>query len=694
MIPSTIKKAGTSIFILLSILYSIPTWSQDDNPRSKYAAKLHQVAESAKQYHFCVKNYDDAFSQKLFSSYLSALDKDHCVLLQKDIDGLRQYESALDNELNGFEPIFYKKASDLFVKKLKEARAICNMILSRPFKFDDNETIDLSVFKESYPKNVKEQKEKWRKWLKYQALKLLASSVKEQLKTVSANQISSLSNQQQEAAARARLKSITDNRFNRFIEKYTQENFLDLYLKQLMAVMDPHSTYLSPEETIVWNNMMSGRISGIGMKLNGEDGMYSIGDLIRGGPAESSGQLEAGDVILSVQQENEAPQIIDGLDMEDVLNMITGMEGTPVTIVCRKSNGTEKSVTIIRKKIIDVESLAKSLIIEKDSTRIGYILLPMFYGGGGSSCADDVYNEINKLKNEGVKAILLDLRYNGGGSMNDCISIVGNFVPSGTVVQLLSKNGEILKLGNSGNKAHFNAPLVVMVNEFSASASELFSSAIQDYARGIIIGAPTLGKATTQTMAFLPDMNNAANILGSLTYTNGKYYRITGRSLQLTGITPDIVLPDYRVNIHKEKDLPFAFPNDIITPTSFTTWSNRAAIDGVKKDINTWIQKNEVFQKLQQNKNNLQKANYPIQPLQWKKYAESIQTQNAAVNSSNKLMELNPQLAISILPEDKESLNADPIKEKDWNKWANTLSKDLFLGVAVKAALLMIQKAK
>ncbi|HTR44336.1 MAG TPA: carboxy terminal-processing peptidase, partial [Thermodesulfovibrionales bacterium] len=388
--------------------------------------------------------------------------------------------------------------------------------------------------------------------------------------------------------AREKVLKSYDETLSRML-KEKQSDYFERYFSAVAKALDPHSEYMAPVEKEDFDIGMKGSLEGIGAMLREEDGYVKIESVIPGGPAARQGRLHASDRILKVAEGSGEPVDIVGMKVRDAVKLIRGKKGTEVRLTVRKEDGTQSVVPIVRDVVQIEETFAKGTTLRDGKTEkvFGYITLPAFYrdfentrnGGRGRNSTDDVRSELKKLQAEHVEGLILDLRNNGGGALTDAIGIAGLFVGGGPVVQVKSGKGDIKVLADEDVRPSFNGPLVVLVNKFSASASEILSGVLQDYGRAVIVGGShTFGKGTVQTLIDLDETVSFENAFkyrsfGALRITIQKFYRATGESTQYKGIVPDIVLPD-PLDSGKigEEFLEYALPWDRIKPASFEKW--------------------------------------------------------------------------------------------------------------------------
>jgi carboxyl-terminal processing protease len=393
------------------------------------------------------------------------------------------------------------------------------------------------------------------------------------------------------------------------------------------------------------------------------------------------------DVILKVGQGAEEPVDVAGFETTDAVKLIRGKKGTEVRLTLRKSDGSIKVVPIIRDEIKQEETFARSAIIKGD-TKIGYIFLPEFYADfedpNGARCARDVANEVRKLKAENVDGIVIDLRYNGGGSLQDVVQMVGLFIDDGPVVQVKDREGAASLYRDREKGVLYSGPLAVMINEYSASASEIFAAAIQDYKRGIIVGTQSFGKGTVQRNIGL-DRNSgfmmSGSELGTLKLTLQKFYRINGGSTQLEGVEPDVTLPDnLEFTKSREKDNPNALKWDEIPEASYKTWPAGADIAMVKQDYQKQIQENEAFRIIRKNAEWLSKVNNSEVSLYLPEYKQQQEQIRTTVKQNESLQTLSSPMEMSFMASDEERIGKmDKDRAERFNNWLKALKTDRYL---------------
>ena len=623
---------------------------------------LTTVGTVLEEQHYSPKKIDDTFSKLVFKTYLDELDVDKNLFLQSDINNFKAYETYLDDEIHGAEIKFVPAVNNAYNKRIPEVVEIYREILSHPFSFNVDETILAENDKQKYPENNIERIERWRKKLKLLTLERYSDMLEAKEKNPEDTSLSK-PDSILEKDARVRVLKAMDRTYDRIKAKFDDNERFNSYVNTITNLMDPHTDYFPPIEKRAFDEQMSGRFYGIGAQLQEQDGIIKITSLLTGGPAWKSGELLANDIIVKVAQGKGEAVDITGYDITDAVKLIRGTKGSEVRLTIKRQDGSVKIVTLIRDEIVQDESFARSAIVYENNKKIGYIYLPDFYADfdrpEGARCSDDVAKEIIKLKAENVSGIVMDLRFNGGGSLYEVVQMVGLFIKDGPVVQVRDKEGKSSVLSDKNSDILYDGPLAVMVNEGSASASEIFAAAIQDYKRGIIIGSTsTYGKGTVQKNMPLGkrfDFFSDHSEFGAIKLTFQKFYRINGGSTQLKGVTPDIILPDsYDYLKIREKDNPSALPWDEIAKADYTTWDSKIDLKKIISAENNTVLTNNAFKYIQSNTNWLSKrSDMPIQ-LKMDKYQEEQKLVRLTVTQNQNLAKLTKEMDIKSMEADKD----------------------------------------
>ncbi|RMG61913.1 MAG: tail-specific protease, partial [Bacteroidetes bacterium] len=566
--------------------------------------------------------------------------------------------------------------------------------------FSVNETFDSDVEHMPYAKNEAEIRERWRLALKYQTLSRLVNKLERQEKAQeegNPEEVEMKSFALLEEEARQQVRKTYAEYFRR-LERMDIADRRSDYLNAIAAVYDPHTNYFPPKDKEDFDISMSGRLEGIGATLREENGFIKVMSIVPGSASARQGQLEVNDKILKVAQGAEEPVDVVGMALDEAVKMIRGPKGTEVRLTIQKIDGSEMIVPIVRDIVVLEETYAKSVILEngQSADRIGYIHLPKFYvdfqDPQGRRCATDVAMELEKLQADGIDGLVLDLRDNGGGSLQDVVEMAGLFFDYGPVVQVKSRDDVPTILSDRDRKVHYDGPLVIMVNAFSASASEILAAAIQDYDRGVIVGSPhTFGKGTVQRFVNLDNYirgGDEIKPLGEMKLTTQKFYRINGGATQLRGVESDIVLPDaYSLLEMGEKDQAYCMPWDEINPVGFKPWDRpvSAVLPDVQAASAARVAQSEFFQLTRENAERLKarqdQQQYPLE-------LEAFRAERARTEAEAKRFQgIRPvfeDLEITTLSADVAHIEADSLRKKRIDTWHSNLRKDPYVYEAME----------
>jgi carboxyl-terminal processing protease len=688
-LPIVLLILGAGLFLAFK---SLGFGLGNSNPPTKYEKILHNVGEMLSEIHYSPKKIDDNFSKEIFKKYLGEkIDDQKNILLQSDIQQLKKFETKIDDEILGGSVQFVPAVSEIYKKRLPEAEQLYKEILAKPFDFTKDETANLNDEQLDYPKNEAERKEAWRKRLKFMTLERYYDLLEDREKSKGKEGYVAKTDEQLEAEARDRVMKIMNRNFDRLKFKVNDDDRFNEYVKTITESMDPHTTFMPPVDKRYFDEEMSGRFFGIGASLREEDGNIKIGTLLTGSPAWKSGELSIGDAIIKVAQGSGEAVDLSGYTVPDAVKLIRGKKGTEVKLTLKKADGSVKVVSLIRDEIIQDETFARSAIINTQKGKLGFIYLPEFYADfdnpKGARCSEDVKKEIIKLKEQKVDGIIMDLRNNGGGSLYDVVQMVGLFIEGGPIVQVKDREGKPQVYYDRDKAVLYDGPLAVMVNEFSASASEIFAAAIQDYDRGVIIGSTsTYGKGTVQrnigldkTMGFL-DPNSE---LGTIKLTLQKFYRINGGSTQLRGVASDVSIPDiFEYTKIREKDNPDALPWDEIQKADYTRWKYGLDLGPIRKASAERLKNNALFSAIHTDAEWLAKQNEKVVSLSLKKYSEEQKKNKAIAKQIETLNKLPQELNVEALPDDLKRLEPDAAKLERFKTWLKNLKNDPYLDEA------------
>jgi carboxyl-terminal processing protease len=530
---------------------------------------LQGIISSIESVHFNPKPIDDSFSKHVYKTYLERIDNGKRFLTQKDINQLKKYELKIDDQVNEKNFQFFNESLPLLDSGIKKAEQYFIEIIDSPLEFKGDGMIEMDGEKRKYSKDDADLKKYWKEIIEFEVMSKWVSSIKERDKKKADDEAKS-----DEALKADAVKDIK-KRFSDWFErlaKLRRADRIEIYFAAISNYFDPHTDYFSPKEKQDFDINMGGQLEGIGARLQADGDYTKVSSVVVGGPAWKTKKLEDDDIILKVTQKGNEAVDIKGMRLDDVVQLVRGKKGTVVILTVKKKDNSVIDIEIEREKVQLDDTKAKSVILSLDGkiNNIGYIHLPKFYstfeGDAGNSCAYDVAQELKKLKAADVNGIILDLRNNSGGSLNDVVEMSGYFIKDGPIVQVKSREGKPYIHKDKNTEVLYDGPLVIMVNHFSASASEIIAAALQDYDRAVIVGSnSTFGKGTVQRFYDLDQGIRGYNDLkplGNIKMTVQKFYRINGGSTQLKGVIPDIVLPDnyHYINTgEKEYENPLAW---------------------------------------------------------------------------------------------------------------------------------------
>jgi carboxyl-terminal processing protease len=684
-----IKRIGL-VALLVGVFYTAWSFYQPGNDRQRDQVLLQLMTYGLEQVHYSPKDFNDELSEATFDLYLQGLDPGKRIFTQKQIDELNIHRQSIDDEVLGGSMAFFDLSYGMYNQQFTRVVELYRDILGEKFDFDIEEEVEMDGEKRTYPKDDNELREVWRKYLKYQVMTRISDMVDEQ-----EEEEEKLSFEEMEEKAREKVLKNMD-RWAERMEELDRNDWESVYFNSMISVFDPHSAYLPPYDQEAFEISMSGKLEGIGAQLSDKDGYITVVKIVSGSASWRQGELEVNDVILKVAQEGEEPVDIVDMRIEEAVKLIRGPKGTNVILSVKKLDGSVTDIQITRDVVILEETYAKSAVLE-DGTKIGYIRLPKFYlnyDGEGRDCAEDVRNELERLKEEGVEGIVFDLRNNGGGSLQAAIDIAGLFIDEGPMVQVKLRNRGTKVYNDEYDDIVWDGPLVVMVNAFSASASEILAGALQDYDRAVIIGGnQTYGKGTVQSIFELDPMLNdqmaSVKPLGALKMTIQKFYRVNGHSTQLEGVVPDIILPEtysYIPNGERETDYPLAW--DEIESTDFTDldeWDQ--AISNAVEKSSKRTTGNEQFAAIDENakwvSSRRDETLYTLNFEEYQKEQSELEARNKAYRELRDSYS-NGLNAIA-LPSDSFD-PSDTVKVEMQERFIENLEGDVYLGEAFEVA--------
>ena len=679
--------------ISLVIYFEVSNFKFSSDEPNKDRLLVDLVSYVLDKLHYDPKIINDDFSIKVYDEFIEAIDSQKRFLLESDIEMLSKYRLLIDDQINSSDITFFNTAYEALINRISEVEEFYEEILDEPFNFNIDEEINLDYENLNYATNLNDLKNLWRKRLKLSALDAYAA--KKEINDDKSDSEKSQTKTDEEIENESR-SSIKDNLkdFFQFNSELERSDWFSIYLNSIVTQYDPHTTYLAPEAKEVFDQNISGKFQGIGARLSKTKQQVEIVEIIIGGPVWRDNLLNVGDIIISVaQSEDEEPTEISLMKLSDATDLIKGEKGTKVYLTVKRVDGGVEQVVVTRDVVELEETYAKSSIINDDLSKYGLINLPRFYVDfddyGERNAATDLKKEILNLKSKGINGLILDLRNNGGGSLKTVVDITGFFIEKGPVVQVKSIGGRKEVLRDNDPSILWDGPLVVLVNEFSASASEILAAALQDYNRAVILGSKqTYGKGTVQNIVDLNNVisGNTYGDLGSLKITTDKFYRVNGGSTQLEGVKSDIIFPNrYSYIDIGEKDLENPLSWDKIDPARYNNSGKIFNYSKVISDSKERINNNEYFALIDEHASWIKsQQDDKIVSLDYLTYKGDLESSKSQNNKLKRIEEFeSPYIFQWNNTNDKEdnSYN-DDIKEKR-DRWIESLKKDIYVNEAM-----------
>ena len=688
-------KISTTLLAFLLLFNTFSTNSAEINATNdpeKDKVLVYVLKNILTRGHFVVKEMNDDFSEHVYNSFLEGLDSSKRYFTQKDIKEFSKYKYQIDNQLLRDDLTFYKLVYGRFLEKIKNAKSYYEDLLAQPFNFDKNETIDLDYKNLPFAKNDNELIDYWRKQLKLQTLSRIQEQTaiqKNKLEKDKNYPVKSFKTLEKEARAEV-LKNMEELYIR--IEELENDDWFSTFLNSVVGAFDPHTTYMDPDIKERFDQNISGKLEGIGARLQ-KKGIYThVSELVAGGPASKQGDLEPGDIILKVAQGDEEPLDIVGMRLDDAIKFIKGKKGTEVQLTVKKKiDSSIQVISIIRDVVQLDETFVKSSIVEKNGKKYAIIDLPSFYidfsDNNYRDSAKDMEKEIERLKAEGVSGLIVDLRNNGGGSLKTAIEISGLFIDKGPIVQVKYRGENPIVKEDIDPTVQWDGAVVVLVNEFSASASEIFAAAMQDYKRGVILGGnQTYGKGTVQNILpinqFYPKYEKD---LGYLKMTIQKFYRVNGGSTQKEGVYSDIAMPS-RLSYMKygERDLDGALNWDKVPQAKYTQTNTYANFNDVVYNSKQRIANSENFKMVNEYakwlKENQDDTSFS---LNYKRFFAENELKEKEADKFKSVFDYKSNLTFTSPKYEKDLFKNDKDLADKRIAWHKNLSKDMYISEAL-----------
>ena len=642
--------------------------------------------------HYNSIELDDNFSVKIFDDFISKLDPQKRFFTVNDIRQLNRYKYKIDDQIKNYQLEFFEETYKTYNQRLRDAKLFVDKVFETDFDFSEDEFIDLNNDSIPFSSGKNQLFDRWRKQIKYSVLDIVTqrySSDSLDFSEIKTNAISTVNK--------------NTNDFFEYANELDRDDWFSVFINSFVSQFDPHTFYFKPDDKEKFDVSISGKFDGIGARLSRADGNVKIVDVIIGGPVWRDKLLEVGDVILAVGQGDDELVSIYGMKLDDSIKLIKGPAGTVVTLRVKKIDGQIQDVKIKRDEVELEETFAKSTVISKNDNNYGYISLPKFYADFDNyknrNSANDVKNEIIKLKNNGIQGLILDLRNNGGGSLQTVVEMTGLFIEKGPVVQVKSIGNKKKVLYDRDPQVYWDGPLVLLINEMSASASEIISAALQDYNRAIIIGSEkSFGKGTVQNIVDLNRfISNTDYDMGALKVTTDIFYRINGESVQLEGVQSDIIIPDsYMYIFNGERDEKNPIKWDKIGPATYTKWNKYSdKFNYVKDQINKKLDQNKlinnIYDRAEWIRNQQNQKNVPLNIAEYKNYQKN---QKQKASQFDNISKYQNELSFNLLKAEKPFINANRELFEARTKWHESLTKDIYIDQAVNALDLIDNSVK
>ena len=682
------------LITLLSVTACSFTTKKFDEDSDKDQVLIELITYVIDEGHFDMRSVDDEFSKAVFKDYTKSLDPIKRHFLQSDLEEFQAFETLIDDQIKNKTLIFFDLTVERYKQRMEETKAFYSELLEKPFDFEKQEVINTDYEQADYAKNKKELKQRWRKQFKFSTLSTFHDLKEEQAQKIENNEeVDVKTDAELEIEAREITKESIENYFDTMSD-LERKDWFSLYINSFVSQFDPHTNYFAPQDKDRFDISMSGKLEGIGARLQKQRDNVKIVEVISGGPAWTHGELEVGDLIQKVKQEDEEEAVdIRGMRLDDAVDLIKGPKGTKVALTVKKVDGSTQVMTIVRDVVEIEETYAKTSTVEKNGDLYGIINLPKFYfdmqNYNERNAASDLKKELERLNDINAEGLVLDLRNNGGGSLSTVVDIAGFFIEKGPVVQVkdAQNNTEILK--DTDADVVWDKPLVILVNELSASASEILAAAMQDYERAVIIGSKqTYGKGTVQNVVDLNRWikNSSFGDMGALKITTQKFYRINGGSTQLKGVQSDVAVPDrYSYIDIGERDYENPMPWDKIEPATYTKWKGYSNLDEVIANSKERLGQNAQLQMIDDNAKWIQsQRNQNDYSLSYNEYDQEMQKVETMADKFKAINNYDTNLSYTSLPYEEALMAEDSSLTQKRERWYESLAKDVYVEEAIQ----------
>ena len=678
-------------FYLLTAI-SIPSKKEFvSNDKDRLLIEL--ISHVIQRGHFNVKSLNDDMSEQIFHTYLESIDGQKRYFLQSDYREFTKYMYRIDDQLRELDLTFFDLTYKRLILRMNEVESLYASLLSRPFDFEKKESFDMDYEEQLFPLSQTSLAEKWRKQLKLSTLSVLYDKVQEAEKKEGESTADYVSPSWVvlEEEARTTTRENMEDYFD-LMNDLERKDWFDIYLNAFVLQFDPHTNYFNPDDKDRFDMNMSGKFEGIGARLSKRDQAIKVVDIIVGGPLWRDQLMEVGDEIQLVRQEEGDAVDIRSMRLDDAIKLIKGPKGSTVHLTIKKVDGSIETIPVKRDLVILEESYARSSVINRLDQKYGLIHLPKFYVDFKSykerNAAHDVEQELINLKEADVEGLIIDLRNNGGGSLQTAVDIAGLFIDKGPIVQVKSTVSKTEVLRDRDDKTLWDGPMVILVNELSASASEILAAALQDYERAIVLGSKqTFGKGTVQNVVDLNRFlsNSTYGNLGALKITTDKFYRINGGSTQLEGVKSDVITPDRYSYVdigERDEDNPMSW--DQITPLIYTKWHGYLNYDEVIKQSQDRVNNHPIFKLVDQDAKWIeQRQNDKSIALNYQEYVSELEADRTYADQFDAVKEYYNNLEFTIAPAEQERITKDSIFREKRERWFSDLTEDYYVEEAV-----------
>ena len=688
------KNLFTLLIAFIMCLASCSFVSKDFDTSDKDNLIIQLITYVLDQAHYLDKEINDEFSEKVFDTFLENLDPYKRYFYASDIEEFSKYKYLIDDAFKNPNLDFFELVYKRYTKRMLESEKIFNDILSKPFDFNKDEVCECDFEEFDYVKTKDQLFDRWRKLLKIYVIENYHNEIEDDLrKSKEDPDFSIRSPNLIEKKTRETLKETMQQNYAFISEEMQRSDWFSVYINSFVSQYDPNTSYLDPESKDRFDVDMSGNYAGIGARLQKKIDKVEITEVISGGPAWRDNSLEKGDAILKVRQDDEdEPVGILNMRLGEAVKLIKGKKGTKVHLTVKKVDGSVTEVTVKRDIVLLEETYIKSSIVEKDNNTYGLINIPKFYidfdNQSNRDAAKDLRTEIERLKEEGIQGLVIDLRNNGGGALKTVVDMAGMFIKNGPVVQVKYFDKEKQVLSDRDRSVLWTGPLVILVNEGSASASEILAAAMQDYKRAIIIGGnQTWGKGTVQNVFPLNRMvrGNTNGDLGALRYTTQKYYRINGGSVQLEGVKSDINVPyRYKYLEFGEKDSENPLQWDEIDKVEFDTWNSNFNFEEAITKSNKRMADNEYLKLVDENAKWIKSVrDNKLINLNYDKFKLELEENSSITEKFKALNDYSMNYSFKSLPYELDLIKNDSVLGLKRERWHKSLNKDFYIDEAL-----------